>query len=71
MTLNVFKFESVFVLIASTDAGWSCGSLGVRPHGSRCPTFGDIVLPDFGDFFHWVWYHGNAQGLRIEENLLH
>ena len=71
MTLFVFKFESVFVLIAPTHAGRTCGSLGFRLHGSGGPAFGDIVLPDFGDFFHWVWHHGNAQGLRVSENLSH
>ena len=71
MTLFVFKFESVFVLIARTHAGRTCGSLGFRLHGSGGPAFGDIVLPDFGDFFHWVWHCCNAQGLRIEENCSH
>ena len=59
------------VLIAPTDAGRTCSSLGFRPHGSGRPAFGDIVLPDFGDFFHWIWHQCYAQGLRVSENLSH
>ena len=59
------KFEWDLVLIAPTHAGWTYGSLGFCPHGSGRPAFGDIVLPDFGNFFHWIGYQCNAQGLRI------
>jgi len=59
------------VLIAATNPGWTCSSVGICPHGSGGPAFGDIVLPDFREFFHWIWHQCNAQGLRISENLSH
>ena len=65
------KFEWHLVLRAATHPGWTCSSLGICPHGTGRPAFGDIVLPDFGILLHWIGHNCNAQGLRIEENLPH
>ena len=65
------KLEWHLVLRAATHPGWTCSSLGICPHGSGRPAFGDIVLPDFGILLHWIGHNCNAQGLRIEENLPH